>query len=448
MSSDERVLGRVTIGELLKIGVIRAHKDGNYGSLYPKIDDFGEEGIPLLTAKVVNAGRIRFEEAAKLCEEKANALTYGFIEPDDVLLSHNATVGRVAVVPEFNGRALIGTSLTYFRLDKSRLLPRYLAAFFSSTDFQNQLSAVMGLSTRNQVPITAQRLLSVVVPSMRTQQHISQMLGALDDRIALLRETNATLEAIAQAMFKSWFVDFDPVHAKQQGRAPEGMSEATAALFPDSFEESELGLVPRGWKVGRVGDFAKQHKGSINPLQNPETLYEHFSLPAFDSQHMPVLELGTEIKSNKTSVPPDAVLLSKLNPHIPRVWLPVDVGSNAVCSTEFLVFVPAGGASKEFIYCAFTTPKFKELLCQLVTGTSNSHQRVKPDGVSNMSAVLPPQEVLEVFADVVKPMFERIGHNLGKSQTLATLRDTLLPRLISGQLRLPQAEAALEAVSV
>jgi type I restriction enzyme S subunit len=206
-------------------------------------------------------------------------------------------------------------------------------------------------------------------------------------------------------------------------------------------------LVPRGWRVGKIGDFAKQHKGSINPLQNSETLYEHFSLPAFDSQHMPVLELGTEIKSNKTSVPPDAVLLSKLNPHIPRVWLPVNVGSHAVCSTEFLVFVPVGGASKEFIYCAFTTPKFKELLCQLVTGTSNSHQRVKPDSVSSMSAVLPPLAVLEIFANVVKPMFERIGHNLGKAQTLATLRDTLLPRLISGQLRLPDAGIAHDKVA-
>ena len=88
------------------------------------------------------------------------------------------------------------------------------------------------------------------VANRSNQDAIAGVLGALDDRITLLRETNATLEAIAQALFKSWFVDFDPVHAKQQGRAPEGMDEATAALFPDSFEESELGLVPKGWRVG------------------------------------------------------------------------------------------------------------------------------------------------------------------------------------------------------
>jgi type I restriction enzyme S subunit len=155
---------------------------------------------------------------------------------------------------------------------------------------------------------------------------------------------------------------------------------------------------------------------------------------------MPVAELGTEIKSNKTSVPPNSVLLSKLNPHIPRIWLPVEVGLHAVCSTEFLVFVPEhnSDASKEFIYCAFTTAKFKELLCQSVTGTSNSHQRVKPDGVSTMIAVVPSQKTLQAFGSLAKPIFERIGQNRGVMQTLSILRDTLLPRLISGQLRLTE----------
>lgn len=279
------------------------------------------------------------------------------------------------------------------------------------------------------------------VPSRLEQDRIVEILEGVDDRITLLRETNTTLEAIAQALFKSWFVDFDPVHAKQQGREPEGMDANTAALFPDSFEESELGLVPMGWRVGKIGDFARQHKGAINPLKNSTVTYQHFSLPAFDKRELPTSELGTEIKSNKTSVPPDAVLLSKLNPHIPRIWLPFKIGNNAICSTEFLVFVPttSPGASKEFIYCAFTNAKFKELLCQLVTGTSNSHQRVKPEAVSSMVAVVPSEITLKIFGSIVKPIFERIGHNRIMIQTLANLRDTLLPRLISGQLRLPES---------
>jgi type I restriction enzyme, S subunit len=186
------------------------------------------------------------------------------------------------------------------------------------------------------------------------------------------------------------------------------------------------------------------HRGSVNPLGSGDTLFEHYSLPAFDAGQMPVRELGAEIKSNKTSVPRDAVLLSKLNPHIPRVWLPVDAGPHAVCSTEFLVFVPTAGASREFAYCSFVAAPFQERLRQLVTGTSNSHQRVKPEGVATLGAVVPPGQVLDAFTSVVRPVFERVGRNRLQAQTLAALRDTLLPRLITGQLRLPEAFAEME----
>lgn len=288
------------------------------------------------------------------------------------------------------------------------------------------------------------RQMAIALPPIGQQLQIAEMFDALDDRIALLRETNATLEAIAQALFKSWFVDFDPVRARMEGRAPEGMDEAAAALFPDSFEESELGLVPKGWRVGTLGDLARLHKGTVNPLTQPDVVFEHYSLPAFDKGQMPIAEAGAEIKSNKTPIPTNAVLISKLNPHIPRVWMPTDAGNHAVCSTEFLVFVPTGGASKYFNYCSFSAPQFRQSLCQLVTGTSNSHQRVKPDGILSMPAIVPTGGVLASFGAAAGPVFDRIGHNRKQAQTLTTLRDTLLPRLISGQLRLPDAEACIE----
>lgn len=183
----------------------------------------------------------------------------------------------------------------------------------------------------------------------------------------------------------------------------------------------------------------------MNPQVSPETVFQHYSLPAFDSGQTPVMEAGTEIKSNKTPLPAEAVLLSKLNPHIPRIWLPVKHGENAVCSTEFLAFGPAGGGSKEFVYCFFSSPNFLQHLCQLVTGTSNSHQRVKPDQVSSMVCVVPPPAILTAFSDVAQPVFERVHENRQQAQNLAALRDTLLPRLISGQLRLPEAEEMIKA---
>lgn len=279
------------------------------------------------------------------------------------------------------------------------------------------------------------------IPPRGEQDNIVALLRSLDDRITLLRQTNTTLEAIAQALFKSWFVDFDPVRAKMEGRAPEGMDEATAALFPDALEESELGWVPKGWRMGEVGDFAQLKKGTVNPGIQPDTVFEHFSLPAFDDGQRPVIEQGVTIKSNKTPVPSDAVLLSKLNPHIPRIWLPGTSGRNAICSTEFLVFQPTAASCRELIYCAFSSTTFIARLQQLVTGTSNSHQRIKPDQVAKIEHVVPTPTVVKAFESLAAPLFERVHANRLQAQTLATLRDTLLPRLISGQLRLPEAQA-------
>ncbi|MNE43144.1 hypothetical protein D3C80_1373040 [compost metagenome] len=204
-------------------------------------------------------------------------------------------------------------------------------------------------------------------------------------------------------------------------------------------------MVPVRWQVGCVGDLAIQKKGSVNPLTSPQALFEHYSLPAFDSGQSPVCELGQEIKSNKTPLPNEAVLLSKLNPHIPRVWMPVFHSSNAVCSTEFLAYSPKAGSCKELIYCLFGSTEFQKQLCQLVTGTSNSHQRVKPDQVLAIKLPISDQAIRHAFTQVARPIFEKVYASRQQAQTLIQLRDALLPRLISGQLRLPEAEVMVEA---
>ena len=242
----------VTIESLLKSGAIVAHKDGNYGSLYPRIEDFGSEGVPFLTAKSLSEGRFDIDGAPRLANQKADKLHYGFVKPGDVLLSHNATIGRVGIVPDFDGRMLVGTSLTYFRLDESKLLPRYLAAFFAGIDFQNQLKSVMSHTTRNQIPITTQRRLHIVVPPLEAQRHIALVAGTFDAKIALIKRMNSTLEAMARALFQSWFVDFDPVRAKIDGQLPKRLDKETAALFPATFQDASIGQIPQGWAVGSI----------------------------------------------------------------------------------------------------------------------------------------------------------------------------------------------------
>ena len=216
MAGDARTT--TTIEELIASGAIVAHKDGNYGSNYPRVEEFGSEGVPFLTAKSLRDGYVDVAGAPRLPDERADELRFGFVETDDVLLSHNATIGRVAVVPPHKGRLLVGTSLTYFRLNPQKLLPRYLAVYLAGADFQNQLVAVMSHSTRNQVPVTAQRKLHVVVPPLAEQKAIAAVLGAPDDKFELNRRMSATLESIARALFQSWFVDSNPAERPKDWR--------------------------------------------------------------------------------------------------------------------------------------------------------------------------------------------------------------------------------------
>ncbi|MBC7365220.1 MAG: restriction endonuclease subunit S [Undibacterium sp.] len=272
-------------------------------------------------------------------------------------------------------------------------------------------------------------------PPLAEQKAIAAVLGALDDKIELNRRMHATLEAIARALFQSWFVDFDPVRAKLVGRPLAALDPATAALFPATFQDSEAGHIPKGWTFGKVSDLATLNRGAVNPGDFPTETFDHFSLPAFDNGRTPKVELGSAIMSNKLTVTPNSVLLSKLNPHIPRIWLPdLHDSRRSVCSTEFMVVCSKPGVSREYLFSLFTSSAFASIYGTLVTGTTGSHQRIRPESVLDMKIVIPPPSLIRAFTDIAKPMFDRINRNTDQSRTLATLRDTLLPKLLSGEL--------------
>ena len=159
---------------------------------------------------------------------------------------------------------------------------------------------------------------------------------------------------------------------------------------------------------------------------------------------MPVKECGLAILSGKTTVPVNSVLLSKLNPHIPRIWLPSEVNENSICSTEFLPIIPTDKATTNFIYALLIEPSFVTAVKQLVTGTSNSHQRIKPDNILSLKYVIPPLQVIQEFDLIATPCTQRIKEARLAIESLSSLRDTLLPRLISGQLRLPEVDSLIE----
>lgn len=278
-------------------------------------------------------------------------------------------------------------------------------------------------------------VITLPIPPLEEQHAIAHILGTLDDKIELNRRMNETLEAIARALFKSWFVDFDPVHAKAEGCDP-GLPKHLADLFPDSFEDSELGEIPKGWKVGRFGDVVEQLRDQENPLSSPDALFHHYSLPAFDDGRAPKLEYGESIKSLKSRVPAGTILLSKLNPEIERVWM-VDVrpDERAVCSTEFLVLRARPPFGRNYAYCLARSPIFRQQIEGLVTGTSKSHQRAQVDSILNIEVVIPSSPLVDVFEQSVAGLLERTFVCRNEARTLAAQRDTLLPELISGELR-------------
>jgi type I restriction enzyme S subunit len=322
--------------------------------------------------------------------------------------------------------------------------PRFVYYFFRS--ISSELAALdVGTANpalnRNHVhPI------KVRWPGVAEQKEIASILGTLDAKIELNRRMSHTLEATAAAIFKSWFVDFDPMVAKAGGRQPFGMDAGTAALFPSEFVESELGPIPQGWRVGHIGDVLVQHKTSVTPAKLPGEIFDHLSIPAFDDGKTPTQEYGASIKSNKWIVPRGSVLVSKLNPIIPRVWWPVVHDSRqAICSTEFIVALPRQPFSTTYLYVLFSSAAFTDQFATYVTGTSNSHQRVRPRDLLDMNAFIPDVDCIQAFDAAVEPLLHRAHQTAAESAALSQLRDTLLPKLLSGEVRVKQAERALVA---
>ena len=332
-----------------------------------------------------------------------------------------------------------------------RAITRYLEYALLASDITSYLTgAVMPKLTQGNM-----NLIEVPCPPRDVQVQIVSVLGALDDRITLLRETNTTLEAIAQVLFKSWFVDFDPVHAKVRGRAPEGMDEATAALFPDSFGDSELGPVPKGWSISSVADVTEIVKGksySSKDLVDQHTTalvtlksFERgggFRMDGFKPYS------GT-FKPNQVVTPGDLIvaytdvtqaaeLIGK-----PAIVVGIEAHDTLVASLDVGIVRPDYSVcGRQFLYGLFKTDSFQSHTLARTSGTTVLH--LSKDGVGSYQFALPSYGVIKIFENIATQLAERRQINSDQVRSLSLLRDTLLPRLISGQLSTSDTQAIAE----
>jgi type I restriction enzyme S subunit len=383
----------------------------------------------------------------KISNEKATALQRHRLRPGDILFARRGVqaTGRSAIVREHEAGFVCGTGAIRLRLELSAspVLPEFLSLILSdraSIEWFKFHAIGATMPNLNEGIIKA---FSFASPPLAEQVAITSILGALDDKIDLNRRMNETLEAMARAIFKDWFVDFGPTRAKMEGRPPY-LAPDLWALFPDRLDEEGT---PEGWKDGDLSSVVSLIRTAISPSQYPDEIFEHHSLPSYDAGQRPVSETGSKILSNKTIVPPGAVLLSKLNPEIARVWL-ADVGSErqAIASTEFLVLQPSSPDWRAFIYCCVSEIGFRKRLEAMVSGTSKSHQRVSPSAVLALSFVLPPAEMTTSFGKLAGALLDQVLGNRREAVSLGETRDLLLPKLMSGEVRVREAQKVVEAV--
>ena len=241
---------------------------------------------------------------------------------------------------------------------------------------------------------------------INTQKKIANILHSIDKKIKLDNMINNNLEQQAQALFTAWFENFEPFG----------------------------GVAPDSWKQVTLGDIAEIKTNSFNPQKNPDAQIEHYSIPAFDEKKYPVFESASDIKSNKYILTNNSVMASKLNPDTKRVWRPLCITDLAVSSTEFIIFEPFNPVYKDYVYSIIDSKGFTDWMCSHTTGSTNSRQRTAPGTTLNYLIWLPDQDTMDSFLSTVTPMYDLIAHNLSQNQELISLRDSLLPKLMSGEL--------------
>jgi type I restriction enzyme, S subunit len=399
------------ISELISEGVIEKPLDGNHGNIHPKSSDYVVSGIPFVMATDIVDGRVDLNGCKFISNELAKTLKKGFAKEGDILLTHKASIGRTSIVPSIKSEFVVLTpQVTYYRVkDKTKLDNIYLKYYFSSNEFQEQLNNFASAgSTRAYIGITDQQQLSIKIPEdIHIQRRIAEILSALDDKIELNRRMNQTLEQMAQTLFRQYFVD---------GIDEENLSE--------------------GWKIGKLGDVSKNIRKTINPKQLQEEC-KYVGLEHIPRKSIALTDWSTSVgvESQKYRFEQNHILFGKLRPYFHKVILAPFEG---ICSTDILVIEPLKDYMLAFCLLHYSSEEVVQYSNQLSHGTRMPRADWK--GLSDYEIAIPPKELFIHFNNLILPSLLKIKANLEEIQTLTQLRDTLLPKLMSGEIDVMQTQ--------
>jgi type I restriction enzyme S subunit len=371
------------------------------------------------------------------------------IRKDDILFSEiRPANGRWAYVDEEADDIVVSTKLMVIRANQDRLFPKFLYQFLTSSEITKWLQhlAESRSGTFPQITFDQIATLEIPLPPLAEQRAIARVLGALDDKIELNRRMNATLESMARALFQSWFVDFDPVRAKLDGRMPAGMDEETAALFPDSFEQSPIGPIPVGWKVERLdshisADRGLSYKGeglcddhTGMPMHNLNSIFEgggykHQGIKYYKGEYREkhIVDPGDMIVTN-TEQGFDHLLIGHAAV-VPRCFGLKGIYSHHIYRVRFM---PSSPFNPHYLVELFNNRRWHYWISGFSNGTTINMLPI--DALEMPLLVVPPKDLVMQFTAIALSAHDQIEANLQQSRTLATLRDSLLPKLLSGQL--------------
>jgi type I restriction enzyme S subunit len=395
-------------------------------------------GVPLVTAKVVKDGRIQPIQEYIAHEDYDDWMRRGFPEPGDVLMTTEAPLGEIAQLDD--RKVALAQRLITLRGKKSLLDNNYLKFLMQSEFVQHQLAARATGTTVLGIKQSELRQISLVIPPLDEQKQIAHILGTLDDKIELNQQMNRTLEGITRALFKSWFIDFDPVRAKLEGRQPTGMNAETAALFPDSFEDSPLGKIPKSWRVGKLEDIAEVVMGA-SPKGDTYN-EEGIGIPLVNGP----VEFGDHflIKRKWTTAP---TRLSQAGDLI--FCVRGSTTGRRVIADD--VFCLGRGV------CAFRSRSGKQSFINQIVNLEINRLLAKTTGsvfpnlgskdIKEFQVLVPQEPIVKRYCTICSNLDGKIYSQVRESIALSSMRDSLLPKLLSGEIRVNDAEQALEAVA-
>ena len=396
-----------------------------------KTPSYSDVGSPMVRVTDVQGGFLDLSKTLRVSEEVFQEFTRRYApKRGDMVFSRVGSYGNVSYA-RTDTPFCLGQNTA---LISPRINGRFLHLFLQSAEARCQIEQVVVGSTQKTISLKSISALEIPIPPHDELEGIAAVLGALDDKIDLNRRMNATLEAMARALFQSWFVDFDPVRAKMDGRQPVGLDPATATIFPEHFAHGEHYMLPVGWRLAAIEEVCAINAWTLGKNDDLETL-EYVEISEVNRGNIANISTyprGEEPSRARRRLRHGDTALSTVRPDRGSYFLALHPPENRVASTGFTVLTPTR-VPWSFLHAALTQPEVSDHLGQMADG--GAYPAVRPEVIGAIQVALPNEpKILEGFHRTCAPLFEQAEAHRTQTRSLAILRDTLLPKLLSGEL--------------